>query len=345
MKFDLVAGNSGGALNGVLVSMNEFDLLESLWVEKIAKHGASEIYDSPFIDSSSKSNSLKFKLDFEKLKEQFKLQLDLNLSLFDKIGLIISKAKRQEIINRFFNETKQAILNRIYSFRSIADNSALRLKLIQYLDRSKIKDTKFMCGFVSLNSGIYHSVLHDQFCTDQDFLDGVIASTSMPVVWRPIEKVSFYNNGQIRESLNNVDGGLMNVSPLGDVISEISNDTEECKYKIIIINCNSGVPKYQDFSKKSIGGIAARSIYDLSLTEIFKNDLSNFLNLNDVVKQVNEVVPGLTIYNSEKRPIKAFDAVVIGPDKNFDLGNPLIANEAVIRKRMDHGFKQAQISL
>lgn len=344
MKFDIVAGVSAGALNGALVAMNEFELLEALWTETIAKNGASEIYTSPFIDTHSKGNDLKFKLDFQQLKEQFKLQLDLNLSLFDKIGIIISKSKRQEIVSRFIEEAKKSILKQVYSFKSIADNNPLRLKLSQYLDRTKINGTKFMCGFVSLNTGSYHSVLHNDFCSNQDFLNGVISSTSMPVVWRPVERVSFYENGQIREALNNVDGGLMNVSPLGDVISQISNDVEECKYKIIIINCNSGFPKYKDFSKRSIGGIAARSIYDLALTEIFKNDLSNFMNINEVVKQVHEVVPGLTLYNTDRKPIKAFDAIVISPDKNFDLGNPLIANETIIRKRIDHGFQQSQIT-
>jgi len=344
MKFDIVAGVSTGALNGALVSMNQFAQLEKIWVERIAKGGTSEVYNSAFIDTHSTEDNLKFKLDLQQLKKMFKFQIDLDLSLIDKIGMIFSKSKRKEVLNQFIESAKASVMKQVHSFRSVADNSPLREKLHEYLDRSKIHETKFICGFVSLNSGIYHSVMHNDFCSDTDFINGVLSSTAMPVVWNPVEKVSFYEQGTVKEAYHNVDGGLMNVSPLGDVINQISQDEEDCKYKIIIINCNSGVPKYQDFSQKSIGGIASRSIYDLALTEIFRNDLSNFLTLNDVVKQVKDVMPGMNLYNAQRKPIRAFDAVVISPDKDFDLGNPLIANENLISKRIDHGFRQARLT-
>ena len=51
------------------------------------------------------------------------------------------------------------------NFKSIADNTPLNDKLKQYLDRSKIKDCIFKCGFVSLNTGTYHGVTQNDFAT------------------------------------------------------------------------------------------------------------------------------------------------------------------------------------
>lgn len=343
MKFDIISGVSAGAINGAMLAQNELSKLLSLWTDKIAKNGASEIYTSDFLDTNSKDDKLHFRLDAGGLAKRLSLHIDLKLGLFEKLGLVFSKDKRRAILNEALVQLQQAVKANLNRFRSIADNTPLSKKLHEYLDRSKIVDTIFSCGFVSLNTGTYHCVKHEDFASNSDFINGVLASTAIPMIWEPVDKVAFYAGSTFIISHNNVDGGVMNVSPLGDVIKLISEDTDECRYKIFVINCNSGHAKYEPFSNKSIGAIAARSVYELSLTEVFNNDISHFLQINDLVKQAEASGKGLQLRGSNNRPIKAFDAVVICPERGVDLGSPLVANEKLITHRLGHGYDRAKI--
>lgn len=343
MKFDIISGVSAGAINGALVAMNDFNLLEHLWVNQIGKIGASEIYTSDFIDTQSKDSKLKFKLDVQQIIKKLNLKLDLNIGLFQKIGMIFSERKRKEIINQAISNLQDDLLLKVRNFKSIADNTPLFEKLKTYLNRNKIVDTHFTCGFVSLNTGCYHSVAHKDFVEDKDFVKGVLASTSIPAIWKPVDKVSFLSDNKLLIAHNNVDGGIVNVSPLGDVIKLIEKDTDECEYKIIVINCNSGFAPYEPFSNKSIGAIVARSIYELTLTEIFNNDINHFVQMNELVNQVS-AKSKIVLKTALNRPIKGFQAVIINPSIDFDLGSPLVANENLITKRINHGFSQANQS-
>lgn len=342
MKFDIISGVSAGAINGALVAMNELSLLHDLWVNKIGKNGASEIYTSAFIDTQNQGDKIKFKLDKKQLASQILENVDLNLSFFSKLGIIFSKEKRQSFIDSAIGQLGDAVKAKLHTFKNIADNTPLHQKLGQYLNRSKINGTIFTCGFVSLDSGIYHSVKHSDFATPDDFVNGVLSSTAIPTIFRPVEKVSFYEGTNRITACNNVDGGIMNVSPLGDVIKLINEDPEECRYKIIVVNCNSGYPKIQQFQNKSIGAIAARAIYELSLTEVFNNDISHFLQMNDLVKQFTEFGKNAQLRSPNNRPIKAFDAIVVNPDRNLEMGSSLVANEKLIYQRMAHGYANAQ---
>ena len=64
--------------------------------------------------------------------------------------------------------------------------------------------------------------------------------------------------------------------------------------------------------------------------------------MNELVKQFLEFGKNTQLRNVSNRPIKAFDAVIINPDKNFDLGNGLVANPKLIDLRMAHGYANAQ---
>lgn len=344
MKFDIVAGVSAGAINGALIAMDQFELLKDLWVNQIGKNGASEIYTSEFVDTTSKKDHLQFQLNLKKLAKRLKLELDIQLPLLQKLGLIFSAKKRKEFLDHLLEELKTVLKANLSNFKSIADNTPLNNKLKLYLDRSKIKDCIFKCGFVSLNTGTYHGVSQNDFATDNDFVNGVLSSASIPVVWSPVEKVSFFKGSQLIESHNNIDGGIMNVSPLGDVINMISEESDPCQYKIIIINCNSGYAKLGSYSDKSIGAIAVRALQELALTEIFNNDIEQFLQINSLVKQAKNQFRDIVLKTRNNRPIVAFDSMVISPEPFFELGNPLVSNEQLIAKRMEHGFEQAKRS-
>jgi len=344
MKFDIIAGVSGGALNGSLLAMNQLPLLNDLWVHQIGRKGVSEVYTSELIDTSSKADKIKLKIDVKQLAKKLIPELKIKLGFFNKVGLIFSKQKRKEILKTILQEVEESIKVNLPKYKSIADNAPLIKKLEKYLDRSKIKETDFLCGFVSLDTGAYHGVLHNQFNSDQDFINGVVASTSIPMVWNPVKEIQFNTENGTVNSKNNVDGGIRNVSPLGDVIKLINQDKEDCDYKIIVINTNSGQPKKKDFSNKSIIEIAVRSLYEIAITEVFNNDVHHFAKVNDIVKQSEAWDNDIALYNEYNTQIKSFDSVIINPHQDIDLGSPLVANEKLINHRMIHGETMAQIA-
>ena len=344
MKFDIIAGVSGGALNGSLVAMNQLPLLNDLWIHQIGKKGVSEIYTSELIDTSSKADKIKLKIDVKQLAKKLIPELKLKFGFFNKLGLIFSKQKRKDILQSIIKEVEESIKINLPKYKSIADNSPLRKKLEKYLDRSKIKGTDFLCGFVSLDTGAYHGVLHNQFSSEKDFVNGVIASTSIPMVWNPVKSIQFNSENELIQSLNNIDGGVRNVTPLGDVIKLINQDKEDCDYKIIVINTNSGKPKQKDFSNKSIIEIAVRSLYEIAITEVFNNDVHHFTKVNKIVKQAETWDDEIALFNEHNKQIKSFDAVIINPHKDIEMGSSLVANEKLINFRMLHGASMAQIA-
>ncbi len=341
MKFDLIAGVSVGAINGSMIATNQLGLLNDLWLDKIAKNGVSEIYTSDFIDTSDKGDDLKMKLDFEAIRQRLVPEFSLDLGFLDKLRLIFSKKKRKAILGKTFKQFADSLKLNLPNFQAIADNTPLKLKLNQYLDRSKIRDTKFMCGFVSLDNGQYRSVLHSDFSSNDDFIKGVLSSACIPMVYEPVKKVSFRNKENAETSINNIDGGVNNVSPLGDVINYINADPGS-DYKIIIVNCHSGSNIPKDFSKKNVAQIATRALYEIAFTEIFNNDIKHFLKINDLVKQAKSWYNDIALFDSGSTLLKEFETIVIQPDKNIDLGNGLVANEKLINLRAHHGKLMAQ---
>jgi NTE family protein len=341
MKFDIIAGVSGGALNGAFVAMNELPLLNDLWINLIGKKGVSEIYTSNLIDTSHKGDKMKLKIDLENLAKQFIPTIQTKLNLFQKMGLVFSKRKREAILQTLLKEVSKQIKVSLPKFKSIADNAPLKKKLEKHLDRNKIKGTEFISGFVSLDSGAYHNILHHQYDTNTDFINGILASTAMPLIWQPVESIYYQKGKGLEQSNNNVDGGIRNVSPLGDVIKLINKDSES-DYKVIVINTNSGTPKSKDFTNKSIFDIAIRSLYEIAMTEVFNNDVSHFIKMNHLVKQGKRADKTIVFSNEKEEEIKEFEAVIISPDQDINLGNALVANESLIRHRIIHGGVMAR---
>ena len=340
MHFDLIAAVSGGALNGAFVAMDDLKSLNQLWLQRVALHGASEIYRSDFLDAHSQEDHLVFKPNLKKIAKRLIPDFKVRLSLRDKLLALLFKKERKRVSKRILKELQEQIKTGYRNFKSIADNSPLRQKLELYLDRSKMKNTRFIPGFVSLDTGDYHAVDQTAFASEEDFQNAVLASTSIPLVWNPVPSIAFQKDGRTVVSKNNVDGGVRNIAPLADVIYKINEDSDY-EYKIIIVNCHSKKPSVESFDNKSAGAILTRSIYEIAFNEIFQNDLDHFLQVNEIVKQAEAWDSEITLFNSQKQPIKAFDAIVIGPDDDADLGNALVANSKLITRRYDHGYAKA----
>lgn len=340
MRFDINTGVSVGALNGVMVAMNKLPELNNLWLNQVANNGVSEIYTSEFLETNNESEKLKFKVNLKALVKKLLPKIEFKLGFFEKLGMVFSKKKRTNILNSITEQLESDLKVSVGKVDALADNLPLRRKLEKLIDRSLIEGV-FKCGFVSLNSGKYHSVAHSEFESNEQLVNGVIASSSIPAVWKPVESIKFNQNGSLIESKYNVDGGLMNMSPLGDAIRMINQDPEECEWKIIVINCHSGTPNKYDASQKSIFGLAARSIYDLTLNEIFNNDINHFLEVNHLVEQAQAWDYEIALYNRLKHIVKKFDAVIINPESSFDIGNALVSSKRLVQTRYDHGFEVA----
>lgn len=343
MKFDLIAGVSVGTLNGYLIASEQYELMETLW-KQIGENGVEEIYTSDFIDTAAQSERAVVKIDLKKLIGKFLPNLTASLSVWKLLGALFSPRK---FFDQLISKAGPELSGNLKNFKSIADYSPLRNKLQNLVKKDAIQQGKFKCGFVSLNDGKYYSFPHDQFTTDEDFQQAMLASAAMPIVWEPVSRINTLNQ-QVR---NAVDGGVRNVSPLADVIDEINRDASGAEYTIIIINCNDGSVKPADFDQANIAQIALRSLTDIALAEIFNNDLKEFLRINDLLEQADTKCPGLTLFNYDfqtrersEKPLRHFRAIVIQPASDV-LGDTLAANKTLIESRMEHGKQKAEQAL
>lgn len=349
LKFDVVTGVSVGSLNGLLVASKKFDALVEFW-NNVAKNGVEEIYTSDFIDTKAGGDTVKLKFDFAGLTKRFIPNVNINnVNIFQAIGLLLSKQKREEFLQNLLKIAGTDLQQSLKSFKSLADNTPLKKKLDVLAKITDIKDCIYRCGYVSLNDGEYYSFRHSEFNTDADFANAILASTAQPVVWPPVETIRTAPVKPRSPQKFSVDGGIRNVSPLGDVIREINLDRSGSDYLIIVINCSSGKVVEEDYTEKNIAQIAVRSLTDIAIAEIFNNDVKEFLDKNFIVEQVQKKHPGEQVldYDFENKkpgkPLRRFDYIIIQPDGS--LGDGLVANPRLIGERWKQGRQKAEQGL
>ena len=197
------------------------------------------------------------------------------------------------------------------------------------------ESTLFLCGLVSLNDGLYYALSQKDFTDNNDFIQAILASTAMPVIWPPAPIISAQN--PVRTIGNSVDGGIRNTSPLGDVVNQINMDTSESPYEVIIINCNSGYISPIN-AQWNIADIALRTLTEITLAEIFNNDVQEFLKINDLVAQARK---GNIDHRFKGDTLKQFSYKLIQPDRE-ELGDTLDSRTATIDERELLGYAHAQ---
>lgn len=182
---------------------------------------------------------------------------------------------------------------------------------------------------MSLVTGEYRALSPEEFDNDEDFQKAVLASTSIPVIWPPVKEIRIKNEA-FRDS---VDGGIRNISPLGDVI-------EFDPSEVIIINCSSSRIRLKEDTKASanIFRIAKRALTEITLDEIFNTDITEFLRINRLVQQAER--QGCQLLKQDGRPYKSFRTVLIEPD--HDLGDTLDFSRDLIEFRMAEGLRKAK---
>lgn len=261
-QWDVIAGVSVGALNGVMLAMKKYEQLDTLW-KTITKE---RVYTG--------------KLNF------------------------------------------WSILKMIFGAKSIYDNEPLWKLLDDIVEPDKIaKDLDLRVGAVSLQTGVY-----TQFKpTDAGFKKAVLASTAIPIVWAPVSISDDYQDM--------VDGGLRNLSPLGDVLD---TDPDE----IVVINCSPRDAKEQPIPKATLRNALdiGKHSMDIAMNEIFITDLREFLRINHNVLEAD--MANVKLHNEDGKEYRHFECKIIEPDDH--LGDTLDFSRQTLGRSMDAGRKKAE---
>ncbi|WP_084736427.1 patatin-like phospholipase family protein [Cystobacter ferrugineus] len=223
---------------------------------------------------------------------------------------------QEEDVYRKFSWPRVAFRLAVQRKLGFYDDSPLRA-LIQKHASGRSFRTPTHVGRVSLVSGEYELVPSDA----PDFLDAVWHSATMPVIWEAIGANAF------------VDGGLRNVTPLGDALG--FNPTE-----IVVIPCSSGASEQVDRPAHIID-VAKRSLTDITINEILLNDVQEFIRINDLVRQAHTV--GLELKKADGSAYRYCPITVLNPQK--PLGDTLDFSPTTIRLRMRHGEDIARAAM
>lgn len=200
--------------------------------------------------------------------------------------------------------------------RGLYDNRPLRQLIQKNAGGGQFKVPLYV-GRVSLVTGRYELVSY----RDPDILDAVWESATMPVIWEPIGSKAY------------VDGGLRNVTPLGDALK---HKPEE----IVVILCNPEEIQRAD-PPKDIVDVATRSLTDITINEIMLNDVREFVRINSLVQQAGEA--GLTLKDEQGEALRYCPIAVIQPAE--PLGDTLDFSPSAIRMRLDAGRVAARKAL
>lgn len=185
----------------------------------------------------------------------------------------------------------------------------------------------FMFGTVSLDSGLYYTLHAHDFNDEDQFRKGILASSSMPVLWPPVNEIHNKEGIPFRQL---VDGGLRNVSPLGDVIDYNPDE-------VVIMNCNSlDFKPYPNLAKNMIK-VAARALTEITINQIFQQDIREFLHINDIISQLPD---GVKVKKTDGTFYKKYKSILIQP--SHDLGDALDFSRYKIDSYIREGYEAAK---
>ena len=257
-RWDIIAGVSVGALNGVMLAMQKFERLFEVW----------------------------------------------------------NTISNEQVYTGGFN--LRSLIGVLFGAKSFYKNAPLRLMLEKEFEPEKIQG-ELLIGAVSLQTGEYV-----QFRQGFPQLsEAVMASTVMPVIWEPLDVSPEY--------LSMVDGGVRNISPIGDVLQFEPDE-------LVIINCSAEVGSPLPKPPPNLLKIGVRTL-DLLLNELFMGDLREFLHINHLVLQAAQ--HNLTLYHPVSgRPLKYYPYRIIEPD--FPLGDTLDFSQPTVQRSLRHGGEKAK---
>ena len=332
LRFDVIAGISAGALNGSFIATQQYELLKTVW-RRIEEEGSQVIFTSEFLNEAGEPQ-----ISYDILKARFFPNYQPKINLWRGLMLLLFPNQRNRFFQQQIQYIGQEVTERLRDFQAIASNQPLATLLQHYLNMASIpKEVVFTSGFVSLVNGQYYNPKQTDYASNEDFVKGVLASTTVPVIWPPQDGVTLKDKA-LPPIQQLIDGGLKNSSPLGDVIKLMDEDRDDAEYRILIINNNSDKLKVErkDFN---IAEIALRSLTEITLAEIFDNDIREFVRVNALVRQAR--AQGVVLKNKRGKPLRQFSYKIIQP-QNEELGEVLDAKPDILRRRYVLGRQRAE---
>jgi NTE family protein len=239
----------------------------------------------------------------------------LAMEKYDRLQELWNTISNQKVYTGGFNLF--SLIKLLFGGRSFYGNQPLQEMLRQEFQPELIS-ADLRVGAVSLISGQYR----EYRAGDPDLERAILASTVMPIIWEPFD-ISTNHRSM-------VDGGVRNISPLGDVLSDEPDE-------IVVINCSPQSPEILPEAPKDIVKIGLRTL-DLMLNELFQNDLREFLRINQLVKQAAD--QGVTLYHpSNGRPLKYYECKIIEP--LIPLGDMLDFSHSSVQRALSAGAERA----
>jgi len=212
-----------------------------------------------------------------------------------------------------------SVIKLLFGAKSFYENEPLAKLLKAELEPEKVR-ADLRVGSVSLVTGEYVQFTRD----DPNLAKAVLASTVMPVIWTPVDISSTYRSM--------VDGGVRNVSPIGDVLD--SNPDE-----IVIINCGPETGTVLSSPPGNVVQIGERTL-DIMLNEMFRSDMDEFQRINGLVKEAES--HGVTLHNPKNgQLLKYFEVKIIEPD--FSLDDTLDFSQPSIQRSLKAGWDKAKV--
>jgi NTE family protein len=214
-----------------------------------------------------------------------------------------------------------SVIKLLFGAKSFYGNDPLYRLLKQEMEPQKIK-ADLRIGCVSLVTGEYV-----QFRKDEPHLaEAILASTVMPVIWTPVDVSDAYRSM--------VDGGVRNISPVGDVLDQEPDE-------IVIINCGSEQETTLPAPPANVVEIGLRTL-DIMLNELFRGDMHEFLRINYLVKEAAD--QGVTLHSpSSGRALKYYPCKVIEPAG--PLGDTLDFSQPTLQASLKAGWDRAKAVL
>ncbi|MGM0460712.1 MAG: patatin-like phospholipase family protein [Bacteroidota bacterium] len=189
------------------------------------------------------------------------------------------------------------------------DNSPLKKKVRESVGNKFVMD--FYCGTVNIESGEYKEHVARPMMVPWNYLDAVVASTAIPVVFDPVKL-----DGQLH-----VDGGVRHINPIGRILQDHSPE------EIVFITTRTLEGEKEPKNVKDIVNIATQTLH-IMLDEIFLKDLREFMRINELVRQAEK--QGATLKKASGTPYKVFKASLYQPQE--PLGDSLnFSNEQANR--------------
>lgn len=177
------------------------------------------------------------------------------------------------------------------------DNAPLREKIRRRVGLQFA--AHFYCGTVNIYTGRYHEHRATRGMVPYPFIDPVLASTAIPIVFDPVRLDGFLH----------VDGGVRHVNPIGQILKDHSPE------KIVIITSR----KLREIEPnprrvRDLVDIATQSL-NIMMEEIFENDLREFIRINRLVRQASE--QNAVLKKSNGQEYRAYKATLYQPEESF----------------------------